>query len=90
MTFTASATDTCDLTVPATVTEFDCFKLTKKGKRIDKTESCVVQTSGASLQILDSGGVGDHITWTVQATDASGNRAETQCSLVVERPAGRP
>jgi hypothetical protein len=78
--FTATAVDNCG---PATVevTGFDCFKTTKKGKRIDKTESCVVETVGATVTVLDSGGVGDHITWEVTATDAGGNEATETCEV---------
>ena len=59
---------------------------TKKGKRIDKTESCVVSIDGDEITILDSGGVGDIITWTVVATDSSGNQSSTDCEITVENP----
>ena len=55
--FTATATDICDGDVEAVITAFDCFAFTKKGKRIDKTESCVVGFDEDSVTILDSGGV---------------------------------
>lgn len=73
------------------ITGFDCFKLTKKGKRIDKTESCAVQVNGDTITILDSGGVGDHITWKVRAIDDSGNVTEFECGVEVVNPGrGRP
>ena len=49
--------DICDGDVEAVITAFDCFAFTKKGKRIDKTESCVVGFDEDSVTILDSGGV---------------------------------
>jgi len=67
--------------VPAVITGVDCFKFTKKGKRIDKTESCVVSVNNDTVTISDSGGVGDHITWTVTA----GNYNDT-CEVVVVNP----
>ena len=69
--FTATATDNCGASVE--ITAYDCYKITKKEKRIDKTESCMVSVNGDTITILDSGGVGTFITWTVIATDSSGN-----------------
>ena len=84
-TATASATDGCG---PATVevVAYDCWKLTQNGKRIDKTGSCVVEIDGATVTIVDSGGVGDHIGWTVEAEDGEGNSASADCEVVVVNP----
>ena len=68
------------------ITEFDCFKLTKKGKRIDKTDSCVVSIVGDTITISNSGGVDDHITWKAEATDGSGNVGMVECEVIVEKP----
>ena len=76
--FTATASDTCG-TADVTITGYDCFKFTKKGKRIDKTGSCVVAISGDTVTIHDSGGVGDNITWSVTAADGSGNTDRRDC-----------
>jgi hypothetical protein len=84
--FTATATDTCEGDLTAVITEFDCFKFTKKGKRIDKTESCMVAIDGDVVTIEDSGGVGDNITWTVVASDGSGNTTVQTCVITVENP----
>ncbi|MHC4443704.1 MAG: 6-bladed beta-propeller [Planctomycetota bacterium] len=84
--FTATATDLCDDDLSVEITEFDCFKFTKKGKRIDKTESCVVDVDGDTITILDSGGVGDFIVWTVRAVDSSGNVTEQECMVEVVNP----
>jgi|GEM_PF-3203386 len=89
--FTATALDVCDegLAQP-TITAFDCFTFTKKGARIDKTqvpkEACVVTFAGDTVTISDTGGVGDHITWTVESTDTSGNTSQTNCEVLVVKP----
>ena len=83
--FTATATDNCEVS-SVVITEYDCFMFTKKGKRIDKTESCVVEVVDDTITILDSGGVDDHITWTISATDSSGNTTETDCEILVVNP----
>ena len=85
--FTATATDNCDDSPSVEITEFDCFKYTEKGKRIDKTESCVVSIENDTITILDSGGVGTHITWMSHATDSCGNVAEKPCKTLVVNPA---
>jgi hypothetical protein len=84
--FTATATDQCDGALIAEITGFDCFRFTKKGKRVDKTESCVVSIDGDRVTIYDSGGVANNITWTVAATDASGNTSTALCEVVVANP----
>ncbi|MGD8617348.1 MAG: PKD domain-containing protein, partial [Gammaproteobacteria bacterium] len=83
--FTATATDICG-SVTVQITDYDCYGFTKKGKRIDKTHSCEVTLAADTIAIQDSGGVGDIITWTVEAADSSGNRAVNNCTLTVIRP----
>jgi len=80
--FTATATNTDDVVI----TGFDCLRVTKKGKDVDKKESCVVAIDPSdTITILDSGGVGNQITWTVEATDAAGNviNIEEPCQVEV-------
>lgn len=84
--FTATAIDQCEGDITPEITGFDCFKFTKKGKRVDKTESCEVRIVGDTITILDSGGVSDNIEWTVVATDGSGNTTTVDCSLTVANP----
>jgi hypothetical protein len=84
--FTATATDFCTDDPFVEIIGYDCFKFTKKGKRIDKTESCVVEIDGDTITIVDSGGVDDNITWTVRAVDNSGNVTESTCSTLVVKP----
>lgn len=83
--FTATAVDPCGPTT-VEVVEFDCYKKTKQGKRIDKTESCIVTFDGATLTVHDSGGVGNHITWKVGAVDGSGNSIVLNCEVEVVKP----
>jgi hypothetical protein len=83
--FGATATDVCDDSVTAAVTGFDCFAFTKKGRRISKLESCVVSFAGNTLSIADVGGYGDHVTWTVEAPDDSGNVGRATCEVVVAK-----
>ena len=83
--FMATASDNCGVS-SVEIVDYDCYKYTKKGKRIDKTESCVIDVVGDTITILDSGGVDDHITWTIIATDESGNTTETSCEVLVVNP----
>ena len=85
--FTVTATDNCDGDPSVEITEHACFKYTKKGKRIDKAESCVVNVVGDTITILDSGGVGDRITWIVRANDSCGNVTFHECGVDVVNPA---
>lgn len=87
--FTATATDNCGID-SVEVVGFDCWMLTRKGKRIDKTGSCVVEVDGATVTIVDSGGVGNHISWQVEAQDESGTGATTVCEVEVVNPGQGP
>lgn len=82
--FTATSTDQCGAT-STQISGFDCFFINPDGRQVDKKESCVVTVSDDTVTIVDSGGVGDHITWTVNATDSSGNTSTAPCEVVVER-----
>jgi len=84
--FTATADDQCAGPITPVVTSYDCFKYTKKGKRINKTGSCIVSFSGDTLTIEDSGGVADNIEWVVEAIDGSGNVGTETCSVTVVNP----
>jgi hypothetical protein len=84
--FTATAIDNCAPNPSVVITGYDCFFLTKKGKRIDKTESCVVSYQDDTITILDSGGVGSVIEWNVSATDSCGNVAEPTFQVPVANP----
>jgi len=85
VTFYPAVEDNC--AVEYEFTGYDCFKFNKKGKRIDKTGSCIVEFSeDGGFRIIDSGGVDDHITWSVVATDSSGNATTAECELLVVNP----
>lgn len=83
--FTATATDNCEVS-SVEITDYDCYFLNPSGKKVDKTKSCVVEVEGDTITILDSGGVGDIITWNVIATDNSGNTSTTGCVVEVVKP----
>ncbi len=87
--FTATATDNCAGDPSVEIIGYDCFKFTKKGKRIDKTEACIVEVNWDTITVEDSGGVNDNITWTVRANDNCGNITEPTCSVMVVKP-GKP
>lgn len=84
--FMATATDNCAMPPSVMIQNYDCFKFTSKGKRIDKTESCAVAIAGNTLTITDSGGVNDNISWQVTATDDYSNTSEATCSIMVANP----
>jgi hypothetical protein len=84
--FTATATDSCAGDPSVEITSYDCFTFTKKGKRIDKTESCIVNLDDDTITIMDTGGVGDHIIWTVRSTDDAGNVSEYTCGIITVKP----
>lgn len=84
--FTATAVDNCDGSPDVQVLEYDCWWYNGAGKKRSKLESCVVEIDGATVSILDSGGVGDHIQWTVTTTDDCGNPAMATCEVEVVNP----
>jgi len=85
--FTAMAIDNCAV-ADLEILDYDCFFFAPNGTRVDKTGSCEVVVSGDTLTItvIDSGGVGDNIVWTVRAEDDSGNPAVAQCGTLVVNP----
>lgn len=84
--FTATAVDNCDPAPSVSITGYDCRSFTKKGKEIDKKKSCIVNVDGDTITILDSGGVGTQITWTVRAVDECGNVSEVSCMVDIVNP----
>jgi hypothetical protein len=84
--FTATAADNCDDNPSVLITGFDCFKFTKKGKKIDMGQSCRVDLAGDSITILNTGGVGTYITWDVRAVENCGDVTERECEVEVVRP----
>jgi subtilisin family serine protease len=84
--FTASAEDQCQGPVPAEITAYNCYKMTKKGKLVSKLKSCEVSFNGDQVTIENSGGVADMISWEVSTVDAQGNQASQTCQLAVVNP----
>lgn len=71
--FTATATDVCSGVSRVAVTGFACAR----------PESCKVTFAGDTITILDSGGVGNKISWTVSAQDGTGNAGQKTCQIEV-------
>jgi hypothetical protein len=71
--FKATATDACTGVSQVAITSFACTK----------PKSCRVQIQGDTITILDSGGVGDVISWTVSAQDGTGNTGQKTCQVNV-------
>ncbi|MCI5132021.1 MAG: hypothetical protein D3904_10980 [Candidatus Electrothrix sp. EH2] len=83
--FKATVTDNCPGS-SLEITDYYCYGVKGNGKEHSKMQSCVVNFSGDTLTIVDSGGVGDNITWTVTATDQTGNTASTEGLVKVINP----
>lgn len=84
--FTAIAADDCASTPSVEITGYDCYSFTKEGKRVDRTDGCIINVSGNIITVLDSGGVGNNISWTVLASDGCANVVETECKVTVINP----
>ena len=83
--FTATGDDV--VSTPTTiVTSYSCTAVNGSGRLIDRSESCIVAANGATVQIVDAGGVGDHISWTVTSTDEAGNESTAACAVDVVNP----
>jgi len=80
--FTASAVDACSGARPTRITGFSCYAY-RKGRRVDKSESCIVRIQGSTIYVSDSGGIDDNIDWTVASSDTSGNASTRTCHLLV-------
>lgn len=83
--FTATAESGC-WDVDVEVVGSMCSKVNGSGRLVDKRRSCIVGFGEDTFDITDSGGVGDVITWTVEATDAAGNVSSSTCSITVLHP----
>jgi hypothetical protein len=86
LSFTSSAEDICDTDPSVAITEYNCYKLNKKGKLINKKSSCIVSFDGTTISIQDTGGVDNMISWTVEATDNHGNQSIETCEVMVINP----
>jgi hypothetical protein len=80
--------DIADLGGFSVDSSFSCHMVNGAGRTVDKADSCVVDAGGDTITVLDSGGVGDNIVWTVTATDPSGNTSTSSCTIFVHNPSG--
>lgn len=80
--FRATASDVCDPSVASLITGYTCFKVSKN-KVVEKVTSCKVTLAGDQITIVDSGGIDDHVQWTVRAVDDAGNAATATCEVLV-------
>lgn len=90
--YTAGVTDNCQAVVsPAVTFEYKCCK-TYKGQAVcdpkfaQVVHGCKVVVNGASLTIVEPGGVDSLITWTVTAVDVDGNPGKASCGVYVGTP----
>jgi hypothetical protein len=83
--FTATAEDNCSVN-DIEITDYFCYKIKKDGSQQSKMDGCAVSLSGDTITITDSGGVDDNITWTVLATDQSGNTTKAEGHVLVVNP----
>jgi hypothetical protein len=81
--FTATATDVCTASVVPEIVSYECFKFSATGAKLDKTKTCKIELDGDTIIISPPQGVGNHIAWTAQATDGSGNVGEVRCEVEV-------
>jgi len=86
LSFTATAEDVCVGPLTPEIVDYGCYKMTKKGKVINKEQSCIVSFAGDTLTIFDSGGVDTRIVWTAQTTDGNGNTRTASCGVDVVQP----
>jgi len=81
--FIATASDVCTTAVVPQLVSFECFKFDSKGKKLDKTKTCKVVLQGSKITISPPQGVGNHIAWTANAVDGSGNVGTIGCEIEV-------
>jgi hypothetical protein len=73
ITFTATASDTCSGISTLAIKNYSCTK----------PQECVAQIQGNAITVLNSGGIGDTISWTVSAVDGAGNTSQKSCQVSV-------
>ena len=71
--FKATATDMCSGVAQISVSNAAC----------SRSNTCRVTSSGDTVTILNSGGAGNTISWTVAATDGTGNQTTQTCQVNV-------
>ena len=77
--FTATATSAnCGGAIATTITSYNCWKLGDDGSH---HAGCKVNVEDGTIEIANTGGVGTHIEWTVEAGGST-----LQCSVEVVNP----
>lgn len=79
--FVATAADAFDDSPDVEVIAFDCERPGLFG--MSTPGLCSADTNGAAITLVQLGGAGNEITWTVRASDNAGNAAEKECSVQV-------
>jgi hypothetical protein len=77
--FIGSAVNACGESTTPAITSYDCWKLGGNGQQ--HPAGCKVELSGPAIDILNTGGVGTHIEWTVE-----GDGQTLHCEVVVANP----
>jgi len=87
--FRATATDDCGPDVQVQITKWRSYIIKRKGEK-DRSHETDVNIDGDTITILESGGVGTYIEWTVSAVDGNGIAATKTCRLqTVKKPKRR-
>jgi hypothetical protein len=82
--YTATGVDNCTGSPIVEVQSYDCYVIKKKGQR--ESKSCKVSFDGPTITIHNTGGVGNHIAWSVFAADDCGNPQTATCEVEVVNP----
>lgn len=77
--FSGSAVNACGESTVPTITGYECWKLGGDGQQ--HPAGCTVELSGPTIDILNTGGVGTHIEWTVE-----GDGQTLHCEVEVANP----
>jgi len=87
--YLATKANGCEVTMNV-LDNYACEFCNGAGKTVDKLAggSCQVRASNSIFTVYDSGGVGDHISFTVKAQD-SVHVVEAECTVCVTKPENR-
>ena len=80
--FTATAEDALDPDPSVEIVDTSCTRILWRGRVIEGS-FCRLDVAGDTIRIVRNGGPRNRIGWTVRATDAAGNVAETECAVDV-------
>jgi predicted extracellular nuclease len=83
LSFTATASDAIDPAPTVEILGYACIRTLPSGTAMNDP-SCRVTMTDDGVSIAFPGGANKDISWTVLATDAAGNSAESVCSVAVQ------